>query len=164
MMVQEIMVEGAIYPTPERYQHSDFKTVNGVIRIVNTVQSMYDSGDIGDDEVNAADRWYREYLFATAGIVEQRPSDGRFKEKGDIHTWMLGRGKSSVRISDIREQFGLCTHVRLEMMLAREMSFSAMARYLYPAISAGRGRMKVSAQSALILEQLASFYKKQTKK
>lgn len=147
-------------PTLERLQHQEFQDRNGVYRVVNTVQSMYDAGDIGDDEVSAADRWYREYLFATLGVVEERPSDGHFREKGDVHTWMLGRGKCSARISEIRETLGLCGHVRLEMLLAREMSFSAMARQLYPRISEGRGRMKVSAQCGLILEQLVHVYKK----
>ena len=150
---------GSVKPTLERLQHHEFQKRNGVSRVVNTVQSMYDAGDIGDDEVSVADRWYREYLFATLGVVEERPSDGRFREKGDVHTWMMGRGKCSARISEIREMLGLCGHVRLEMLLAREMSFSAMARQLYPGISEGRGRMKVSAQCGLLLEQLVHVYK-----
>lgn len=150
----------AVQPTLERFQHHELQDRNGIYRIVNAVQSMYDSGDIGDDEVSAADRWYREYLFATLGVVEERPSDGRFREKGDVHTWMMGRGKCSARITEIREMLGLCAHVRLEMLLAREMSFSAMARQLYPGLSEGRGRMKVSAQCAFLLEQLVHAYVK----
>ncbi|GBR55008.1 hypothetical protein AA106555_1902 [Neokomagataea thailandica NBRC 106555] len=145
-------------PTPERLQHGDMRDVKGVYRVVNTVQSMYDAQDIGDDEVAAADRWYREYLFAATGVVEEKPSDGRFREKGDVHTWMMGRGKCSARISSIRDMLGLTAHVRLEMLLAREMTFSAMARHIYPSLSEGRARMKVSAQCALVLEQLVHVY------
>ncbi|MBR0560347.1 hypothetical protein [Neokomagataea anthophila] len=145
-------------PTKERRQHDVLREQKGVYRVVNTVQSMYDAHDIGDDELAAADRWYREYLFATTGVVEEVPSDGRFREKGDMHTWMLGRGKCSARISAIRDTLGLAAHVRLEMLLAREMTFSAMARHIYPGLSEGRARMKVSAQCSLVLEQLVHVY------
>lgn len=164
-MVQDVSPSGVcgipdvvVKPTAERYQHSDIREVANTFRVVNAVQSMYDAGDIGDDELAAADRWYREYVFASLGIVENPPSDGRIRERGDIHTWMMGRGQCSARITQIRDMLGLCAHVRLEMLLAREMSFSAMARHLYPALSEGRARMKVSAQCALLLEQLAHVY------
>ncbi|MFT8957326.1 MAG: hypothetical protein ABF917_06515 [Gluconobacter oxydans] len=170
-MVQDVSASGAcgipdvmVKPTAERYQHSDIREVANTFRVVNAVQSMYDAGDIGDDELAAADRWYREYVFASLGVVENPPSDGRVRERGDIHTWMMGRGQCSARITQIRDMLGLCAHVRLEMLLAREMSFSAMARHLYPALSEGRARMKVSAQCALLLEQLAHVYETMSRK
>lgn len=126
--------------------------------MLHTVQSLYDAQDIGDEEIDAANRWYREYVFAKTGVVENR-GERREREKGDVHTWMLGRGRCSARISQIQDQLGLCAHVRLEMMLAREMSFSAIARMIYPDVSEGRARMKVSAQCALVLEQLVHAYK-----
>ncbi|MBS1029479.1 hypothetical protein [Gluconobacter albidus] len=129
---------------------------------LHTVQSLYDAQDISDEEIDAANRWYREYIFATVGIVEGQ-DEGREREKGNVHTWMLSRGRCSARISQIHDQLGLCSHVRLEMMLAREMSFSAMARMIYPDVSEGRARMKVSAQCALVLEQLVHVYKKLNK-
>lgn len=159
-----VMPGGVVRPTVERCQHSEIREVENTFRVVNAVQSMYDAGDIGDDELAAADRWYREYVFASLGVVEDVPSDGRVRERGDIHTWMIGRGKCSARITQIRDMLGLCAHVRLEMLLAREMSFSAMARHLYPALSEGRARMKVSAQCALLLEQLAHVYETMSKK
>ncbi|GLQ68912.1 hypothetical protein [Gluconobacter albidus] len=125
---------------------------------LHTLQSLYDAQDIGDEEIAAANRWYREYIFANTGVVDDRPDDWE-REKGDVHTWMLGRGRCSARISQIRDQLGLCAHLRLEMMLAREMSFSAIARMIYPDVSEGRARMKVSAQCALILEQLVCAYR-----
>ncbi|MBF0877412.1 hypothetical protein HKD21_11210 [Gluconobacter cerevisiae] len=152
--VTEIVVK----PTAERYHHSEIREVGKTFRVVNAVQSMYDAGDIGDGELAAADRWYREYVFASLGVMENPSSDGRVRERGDIHTWMIGRGQCSARLTQIRDMLGLCAHVRLEMLLAREMSFSAMARHLYPALSEGRARMKVSAQCALLLEQLAHVY------
>lgn len=168
-MVQEVQTTGCgmanvvVRPTMERYRHSEIREVGNTFRVVNAVQSMYDAGDIGDDELAAADRWYREYVFASLGVVEDAPSDGRVRERGDIHTWMMGRGQCSALITQIRDMLGLCAHVRLEMLLAREMSFSAMARHLYPALSEGRARMKVSAQCALLLEQLAHVYETMSK-
>ena len=170
-MVQEVSLTGGhpgsdvmVKPTAERYQHSEIREENKTFRVVNAVQSMYDAGDIGDDELAAADRWYREYVFASLGVMENPQSDGRVRERGDIHTWMIGRGQCSARMTQIRDMLGLCAHVRFEMLLAREMSFSAMARHLYPALSEGRARMKVSAQCALLLEQLAHVYEVISKK
>ncbi|MBS1091066.1 hypothetical protein JK208_05525 [Gluconobacter sp. Dm-74] len=123
---------------------------------IQTVQALFEAQDIGSDEVRASNRWYREFIFATQGITEGDRKTT--EEKGNVHTWMLSRGKCSARIADIKERLGLCAHIRLEMMLARGMSFSQMARMLYPGISESRSRMKVSAQCALVLEQLAHVY------
>ncbi|WP_241767809.1 hypothetical protein [Tanticharoenia sakaeratensis] len=151
-------------PTPERLRRDRFRTTNGVTRIVNTVQVLRDAGDICDDEVSAATRWYRDYVFAQHGVVEADAAHPAETERGDVHTWMLGRGKSAVRISDVKAALGLCGHVRLQMMLGQEMSFSAMARILYPGDSDSRARMKVSAQCSFLLEQLATFYRTRTSK
>lgn len=147
-----------VLPTAERFQHSEIRELGGGFRVINAVQSIYEAGDIGDAELAAADRWYREYIFAKLGVVDVPEGSGRVRERGDVHTWMLGRGKCSLRISRIRDMLGLCAHVRLDMLLAREMSFSSMARHLYPGLSEGRARMKVSAQCALLLEQLSHVY------
>jgi len=149
----------AVGPTIERRRRDRFRTIAGVTRVVGTVQTLRDAGDVGDDEVAAAERWYREYVFATTGVVDG-PSRGSVDgERGDQHTWMLGRGKCSVRIGDVKEALGLCGHVRLQMMLGQEMSFSSMGRILYPGLSEARARMKVSAQCAFLLEQLAALYR-----
>ncbi len=123
---------------------------------IPTVQALFEAEDIGDDEVRASNRWFREFVFANQGITEGERKTT--EEKGDIHAWMISRGKCSARITEIKERLGLCAHLRLEMMLARGMSFSQMARMLYPDISEGRARMKVSAQCALVLEQLTHVY------
>jgi len=151
-----------VLPTLERRQHGGFETKAGITRTVSTLTALYEAGDIGDDEVEAAMRWQRDFLYAKFGTVD-RSVGATVQEKGDVHTWMLSRGKASLRISKVRESLGMCVHVRLQMMLNEEKSFSAMARVLFPKLSEARARMKVSAQCALILEQLSAYYDAQRK-
>ncbi|MBS4075812.1 hypothetical protein KGY14_11485 [Ameyamaea chiangmaiensis] len=144
-------------PTVERRSHSDLVTKDGLIRVISTLNALYDAGDIGDSERGAAERWLRDFLYARFGTMDKQ-SQKQAYEKGDVHTWMLSRGKAAARVSEIRACLGLCAHVRLEMLLVQEKSFSAMAKVLFPNISEARARMKVSAQCGLILEQLSSYY------
>jgi hypothetical protein len=43
-------------------------------------------------------------------------------------------------------------------MMVRELSFSQMGKILFPHLSEARARLKASAQCAMVLEQLESFY------
>jgi len=126
-----------------------------------TVQSLYDAGEIGADALNAAAWWYADYIFSTVGHLDlMRDALPENYEPGDIHTFAISRGHAGARISRVRDRLGFCAHVRLEMMLAREMSFSAMGRSLFPNLSDGLRRKKVAAQCSLVLEQLALSYQK----
>ncbi|WP_256887513.1 hypothetical protein [Acidomonas methanolica] len=157
------MRDAVMEPTPERLARDGFRRVGATHRVLGTVQVLREAGDIGDEEVAAAERWSREYVLASLGVVDRPAAPRPDALKGDVHSWMLNRGKCAARLSRIRETLGLAAHVRLEMMLGREMSFSAMARCLYPDLSEARARMKVSAQSAFLLEMLAHFYGMQKK-
>lgn len=147
-------------PTPERSAKSDFRTRQGVTRVFTTVDALYAAEDIGDEEKSAAERWYRDYVFGDHGyadfLTQVREPD---YIKGDVHTFAISRGHAKQRISLVRENLGMCAHVRLEMMLAREMSFTDMGRALFPSLSDARSRVKVSPQCALVLEQLVVFYR-----
>lgn len=158
-MMGELATEEVVLPTPERRRRDRFRVAGAAVQVVNTVLVLRDAGDIGDEEVAAAERWSREYVFSALGVVDQPSPVTPGALKGDVHTWMLNRGKCAERLRRIRETLGLTAHVRLEMMLGREMSFSTMAAFLYPDLSEARARMKVSAQCALLLEMLAHFYK-----
>ncbi len=145
-------------PTPERVAKGDYEW-QGKKRIkLNTVNALHMAGDINGDSVTAAKWWICDYVFANHGyldiLVEVLPKD---YVKGDVHTFAISRGNAAERIGMIRDRLGLCAHVRLEMMLARELSFSAMAE----ALMAGKprdGRKIISGQCAFILEQLSGAY------
>ncbi|GBQ90882.1 hypothetical protein [Gluconobacter albidus] len=145
-------------PTPERLEKVDYEW-QGKKRIkLNTVNALHMAGDINGDAVTAAKWWICDYVFANHGYLDilsdVLPSD---YVKGDVHTFAISRGNAAERIGMIRDRLGLCAHVRLEMMLAKELSFSAMAEALVPDKSA-HGRRIVSGQCALILEQLCGAY------
>ncbi|MFT8326713.1 hypothetical protein [Gluconobacter oxydans] len=145
-------------PTPERMAKGDFEW-QGKKRVkLNTVNALHMAGDIDGSAVTAAKWWICDYVFANHGYLDilndVLPSD---YVKGDVHTFAISRGNAAERIGMIRDRLGLCAHVRLEMMLARELSFSAMAEALVPA-KGTQGRKVVSAQCALVLEQLCDAY------
>ncbi|UMM08437.1 hypothetical protein MKW11_14810 [Gluconobacter frateurii] len=145
-------------PTPERVAKGDYEW-QGKKRVkLNTVNALHMAGDIDGDAVTAAKWWICDYVFAHHGYLDilndVLPSD---YVKGDVHTFAISRGNAAERVGMIRDRLGLCAHVRLEMMLARELSFSAMAQALVPSKGA-QGRKVVSAQCALILEQLSDAY------
>lgn len=145
-------------PTRERMAKGDYEW-QGKRRIkLNTVNALHMAGDIDGDAVTAAKWWLCDYVFANHGYLDiMRDVLPPGYEKGNEHTFAISRGNAAERIGMIRDRLGLCAHVRLEMMLARELSFSAMAEALVPAKGA-QGRKVVSAQCALVLEQLADAY------
>lgn len=145
-------------PTPERVEKADYEW-QGKKRIkLNTVNALHMAGDIDGAAVTAAQWWICDYVFAHHGYLDilsdVLPTD---YVKGDVHTFAISRGHAAERIGMIRDRLGLCAHVRLEMLLARELSFSAMAEALVPE-KAAHGRRIVSGQCALVLEQLSDAY------
>lgn len=144
-------------PTPERMKRSRFRKDGDAVRVLSTVAWLYRAGDIGDDEVAASERWRMEYDYATLGIVDAG-GPKRGGEAGDIHTWMLGRGKCSERLRKLAELLGQSLHTRIEMMLVREMSFPDMAAMIFPEGPRASARTKTAAQCALALERLSEYY------
>lgn len=45
-------------------------TAEGEPLSIPTVQALSGAEDIGDEEVRASNRWFREFVFATQGITE----------------------------------------------------------------------------------------------
>lgn len=142
-------------PTPERRARSEF-VGTAPTRVLRTVQALLQAGDITQPAADAAERWYRDYVFGYCDYVEfsdqHRPST---LTRHDAVSWQLVRARAMARITAIREALGLCAHQRLRMMLVDELSFRAMGEALFPAISASSSQRKIAAQCALLLEQLA---------
>lgn len=147
--------------TPERQRRSEWRTAGGVPRVRTTVQALVNAGDIGQEEVDAADRWYRDFVFGHYGYIEFAPDHvPDTVTRHDAVSWQVVRANAVGRIADVRDALGMCAHHRLRLMLVDEQSFSAMGSALYPRLSQSVSRGRVSAQCALILEQLAAFYDK----
>jgi hypothetical protein len=146
--------------TPERRQHHDIRKEGPARRVITTVQALRNAGDIGDDEVAAAWRWYQTYIFGVHGYHDSVHDRGANYIKGDMHTWMINRARAKGQIGRVRDALGLCAHIRLEMMLIHEKSFSAMGSALYPALSEARSRTKLSSQCGLLLEQLKDIFRR----
>lgn len=145
-------------PTPERLARSVF-TGRAPLRVLTTVQALLNAGDIGQDAANAAERWYRDWMFAREGVADCAPvPQAESTTRHDAVSWQLVRGRASARLTDVRAALGGCGEVRLCLMMVRELSFSQMGKILFPHLSEARARLKVSAQCAMVLEQLESFY------
>mgnify|MGYP001309131998 FL=1 len=150
-------------PTPERMAKSVFVTEESMpdapLRVLGTVQALLSARDITQDAANAAERWYRDWVFATVGHIEYAPGHtANTLTRHDDVSWQMTRAHAAGRLSDVRHALGLCAQVRLRLMLVDELSFMQMGRVLFPHLSDARARLKVSAQCAMLLEQLEGFY------
>ena len=150
-------------PTPERMEKSVFtqetSTPGGPLRVLGTVQALLNARDITQDAANAAERWYRDWVFAYVGHIEYpaNHTPNPLTRHDDV-SWQMTRAHAAGRLADVRQALGLCAEVRLKLMLVDELSFMQMGRSLFPHLSDARSRLKVSAQCALLLEQLEGFY------
>lgn len=151
-------------PTPERAAKSMFSGGRPA-REQTVVDALLKAGEITQDCANAADRWYRTWVFAYYGYKEFPENHTANSEiKHDDLSWLMTRADAAGQLFDVRRALGLCTEVRLKAMMVEKLSFTKMAGNLFPMISADLGRKKASAQCAMVLEQLAEFYAAQRKK
>ncbi|MCE2563365.1 hypothetical protein [Komagataeibacter sp. FNDCF1] len=151
--------------TPERQRRSEWTLQHGAPRVRTTVQSLLNAGDIDQSAADAAERWYRDFVFGYYGYVEFAPQhEINTLTRHDEVSWIVVRAHAKARITDIRDALGMCAHIRLRMMIAEEKTFSDMGKFFYPGTTESVGRRKVSAQCALVLEQLSDYYERQGKK
>lgn len=144
-------------PTPERLVRSDF-TGTHPMRVLRTVQGLLNAGDITQPAADAAERWYRDYVFGYCDYKEFLQTAPKASiTRHDAVSWQMMRGKAMARITAVRNALGLCAHQRLRMLLVDELSFRAMGAALFPALSASSAQRKIAAQCALLLEQLEAF-------
>lgn len=145
-------------PTPERLAKSEW-VGNAPKRVLVTVQALLNAGDITQEAANAAERWYRDYVFGACGYKEFSPDHvADTTTRHDDVSWQVVRANAWGRVVDVRQALGVCAHQRLRMMLVDELSFRAMGEMFFPKISSDLGRKKIGAQCAMLLEQLSEFY------
>ncbi|MBS0959795.1 hypothetical protein [Acetobacter thailandicus] len=151
-------------PTAERLAKGNFSPGKPP-KDCTVIETLLKSQDITQDAANAADRWFRSWVFAYHGYIEN-PADYISNEniRHDDLSWLMTRANATGDIYDVRHALGMCGEVRLKSIMVDKLSFRDMAASLFPTISIDLGRKKVSAQCCLILEQLAEFYEAQAKK
>ncbi|KAA8387629.1 hypothetical protein FKW31_03000 [Acetobacter sp. DmW_136] len=151
-------------PTPERAVKSVFTRGNPP-RVLTTVQSLLNAGDISQDDANAGERWYRDYIFAYEGIIEfpdNHVSDTTVRH--DAVSWNVTRAVALDRILDVRDALGERANQILRMMLVDELSFRQIGETFFPRLNATVARGKMSAQCSMLLQQLSGFYQMQKRR
>ncbi len=121
---------------------------------MRTLDTMSAAREIGPDHRHAAARWRRDWLVGVERVDD--PDRVRTGQAADRHAAMLARVAASARCQAVGRVLGRQAEQRLRLLLIDELSFSDMARVLLP--SDVNGRKKIAAQTALLLEILASYY------
>ena len=148
-------------PTPERAAKSVF-TRGKPPRVLTTVQSLLNAGDITQDDANAGERWYRDYTFAYEGIIEfpeNHVSDTTVKH--DDLSWNMTRAVALERILDVRDALGERANQILRLMLVDELSFRDIGSAFFPHLKPQTAAVKISSQCGLLMAQLNNFYASQ---
>ncbi|WP_419729540.1 hypothetical protein [Lichenicola sp.] len=141
--------------TPERLaKGQDARVQDNVQRMVGALAALLPNGAVEPVRAAAAERWYRDYVMGVVGARD--PEASRSGRAPDIHAAMLARSAAIGRCRAVREGLGLCSELRLKLLLVDELSFSAIAAILLPGDSSGR--KKIAAQMSFLLEQLAEQY------
>jgi len=146
-------------PTAERRQHQDFRTTNGVTRVVSGVEILRQADDIDDDAQDAAYRWLCEFVWSQHGYLEYRNPHDPDGLKNDAISWNLTRARVGKRIQMISEKLGPRAHVRLEMLLVQELSFSRIGAAIWPGMLRQNAAQRAQAQCALVLAELPDAYR-----
>lgn len=132
----------------------DLRIQDNVQRVTGGLATLARAGDIDPAQSSAAERWYRDYVM---GVIGARDPEARRSGKApDIHASMFARTSAVARCRSVREGLGLCSEIRLKLLLVDELSFSAIASRLLPGDV--NGRKKVAAQMTFLLEQLTELY------
>lgn len=141
-------------PVQRLHKGQVLKVKEDVQRVVGGLATLNKSGDIQQAQVDAAERWYRDYVMGVIGARDpEKKSSGKAP---DLHAAMLSRTEAIGRCRAVREGLGLCSEIRLKLLMVDELSFSAIAQLLLPGDV--NGRKKIAAQMVLLLEQLAEIY------
>ena len=144
---------------PERWQHGAEVAPHGPIRVaqrtVRGVETLRSSGDIGDAEVTAADRWYQDYA---TGVLGARDSGKASVGASDLHASMLYRCQSTTRAREMNDAIGAENTRWLVHFLIHEYSIAAMAAVFWPGNDRSTGSKKAGASISMLLTVVAATY------
>ena len=93
-------------PTPERMEKSifavDTATPGNPLRVLGTVQALLNARDITQDAANAAERWYRDWVFAYVGHIEYptNHTPNTLTRHDDV-SWQMTRAHAAGRLADV---------------------------------------------------------------
>ncbi len=126
------------------------------MRIVRGVATLHRAKEIGDAELRAADRYVREWEIGMARMRLVSLEATRGGTGGDAQGITEAQLDALTSVRKVRQALGLCSEIRLRLMLVEEASFTRMAERLMP----GRPRANetLRAQAVILLQQLAEHY------
>lgn len=125
-------VNNSLPPTEERLAHhidvvTDVIEDQVVQRIRSGVLALRQSGDIGDPEVVASERWYRDYAMAEYGArVESLSSTGGGSSSGVSDAVLLAR----TGYREATEALGKQSDARLRLFVGQGMSLRKVTAWL----------------------------------
>ncbi|MBO1361792.1 hypothetical protein J2D73_18580 [Acetobacter sacchari] len=186
-MTRRIIINRAVDngPTPERVAKGDLESAQGGVqtrRRWRGLNSLLKSGEIESQHVNAAERWYRDYVLSTVGHFESKLDEDLFladeaawsahdeklariaaeREAGYSHdaiSWGIMRGRAGCRVGVVRDKIRKPGENLLVFLLADNVTFCDAARTLLPKVSHSyNGARLVKAMCVLVLTQLEDIY------
>ena len=144
-------------PTEERLAHhvevvTDFVEDEVVQRIKSGVLALFQSGDIGDAEVVASERWYRDWAASEFGArVESLSSTGGGSPGGVSDAVLFAR----TAYREATQALGVQADMRLRLFVGHGMSLRKIAKGLEMA-----NQTRLAGMVIADLQALAAHYER----
>ena len=152
-------LEEDLEATKERKAKDDYEGPHTKRRKCKPLETLRKSEDIDAEGETTALKWLSDYEFARFGYADfmNEPLPDNYV-KGDMITFSLSRTFANERISIISEILGESAHRFLEHLLFEELSFSAMARDLFPNVEKTSADKAIKQRAAVLLQILPNAY------
>jgi hypothetical protein len=151
----------AVFPDApnERWQHGQHFIAAGKLypqAVKRGVLLLRKSGDIGDAELVAAERFHRDYVLGVLGARDpERRATGNAP---DAHTGQLARVRASQTHGAVSDLLGAGMTARLVAFLVDDRSLGNMAAEYHPQRERTDGLRRLAGQMATLLTVLAGLY------
>jgi hypothetical protein len=144
---------------PQRWQHGQDLEAGVAPRmptsVASSVQLLRRANAIGDAEVEAARRFWRDYVFGVEGVRDPQEG-GRPSGVSDAHNAQVARAEAIGRHREITEVIGAKMTAWLISLVVLDLSFAAMQREYMPGPLAGRTEMR--GRMTAVLQLLSRLY------